>query len=374
MRSTLIISDLHLCPVDRRSECLSAHRRPENQPDASIASLLDAAVAKHCDEVVLNGDVFDFDTSDCIHRAPNDLAGYLDATLTDHMRVLAALGRVVRSGATLTFVGGNHDASLAYPSVRQTLAARIARTSGRTDGVRFRTWLHRTPDGVVIEHGHVYDPLCILEDPTKPSEVTVGAVVARRVSDILPCLNPHSSDPTGMRAAQFFNALKCAMQDGPGRMLETVVASAQALRELGSISTCRSAETDAALCAAAASETGIHSDMLTAHAKLFSAKMCLHDMNDEWRSRSAGTIERQKEAAEKIAAIHGARAVVMGHTHVPQSQQIAGTWFGNSGVWASEAGIGEGRNEAGHFVWIETDGERVRAATHPWMRRDSVAA
>jgi UDP-2,3-diacylglucosamine pyrophosphatase LpxH len=375
VRSTLVISDIHLCPVDRRTDCLSAHRRPENQPDEAVASLLNAAGTRSCTEVVLNGDVFDFDTSDCVSRTPDDLASYLDATLTDHARILAALGRLVRSGCPLTFVCGNHDAPLAYPAARKTLASRIAKTSGRNDGVQFRTWLHRTPDGIVIEHGHTYDPLCVLEQPGNPCETTVGAVIARRAADILPCLNPHNANPTALRAERYLSALKCAMQDGPERMLETVVASAEALRELENISTCRTDDTDRTLLIAAAAETGISSSRLAEHARLFSAKMCLSDMtkNPSWRERGSHTVERQKEVAGEIALIHNARAVVMGHTHMPQSTRLAKGWFGNSGVWASEAGIGTERNAAGHFVWIETDGANTRAATHPWQRRDTTA-
>lgn len=373
MRSTLVISDIHLCPVDRRSECLSAHRRPENQPDASVALLLDTAIAKGASEIVLNGDVFDFDTSDCVHRTPRDLAGYLDATLTDHMRVLATLGRAVRSGVTLTFVGGNHDAALAYPDVRQTLASRIARAgSVPNTGVQFRTWLHRTPDGIVIEHGHVYDPLCV---QLHPSETTIGAVIARRVNDVLPCLNPHDSNPTAMHTQQYLTALKCAMQDGSERLLETVVASAQAIRELSSVAPYRDAHT---LAACAAEETGISASMLLDHAALFSPKLCLRDLleDDAWHTHTHGpdTIQRQKDAADQIAVLHGARAVVMGHTHTPQGERLARTWFGNSGAWASEAGVaGPNRDAAGHFVWIESDGEHMRASMRAWRRRDTVA-
>jgi Calcineurin-like phosphoesterase len=71
------------------------------------------------------------------------------------------------AGHRLLIVSGNHDVELCWPAVRRAFRealARAAELEGRpldaaalAERVRFRAWFHVTEDGIYLEHGSQYD-------------------------------------------------------------------------------------------------------------------------------------------------------------------------------------------------------------------------
>ncbi len=81
------------------------------------------------------------------------------------------------------------DASLSSaPHARAALGARVV----------FRAWFHKTPDGIIVEHGNQYDAYCSYRYPMvpfrrKPGEIrpTMGSLVCRLLVSRMGYFNPH---------------------------------------------------------------------------------------------------------------------------------------------------------------------------------------
>jgi hypothetical protein len=222
MRHTVAISDIHLCEHEPESGLWMRYRQAPYAPDGEIAEMLDALrESVRGDELslILNGDVFDFDAprvvgTESVHhdlpRSAEHAVPTIEAILRDHAVFVAALGRVVADGHTVVFVSGNHDAQLTLPEVRRVVEARVIAAAREARGraleddtplaarVVFRSWFHRTPDGIVVEHGHQYDSYCSFRYPMSPFgrdpreiQPTMGSLVARHMSARMGYFNPH---------------------------------------------------------------------------------------------------------------------------------------------------------------------------------------
>jgi UDP-2,3-diacylglucosamine pyrophosphatase LpxH len=187
MRHTVILSDIHLWEAVAGDGLWMRYRQRRFFPDASIAALLAKLIAEAADgdlELVLNGDIFDFDVpradgheENC--RTEPAAAERIDRILDDHPLFLDALARLLLRGHRVVFVSGNHDVQLAFPAVRERIVRRIEAAAAsrpvRAEAVQavrvrvlFRAWFHRTVDGVHVEHGNQYDPYCVARYPQAP--------------------------------------------------------------------------------------------------------------------------------------------------------------------------------------------------------------
>ena len=177
MRHTVVLSDLHLWEAVDGDGLWMRYRQRRFFPDESIARLLEALTRDVADgdfELVLNGDIFDFDVPrpdgrDDTPHTEGDAARRIDRILDHHPGFVTALAKLVSRGHRVVFVSGNHDVQLAFAAVRERILARLESavaelSRGAAVGVRarvlFRAWFHRTRDGVHVEHGHQYDPYC----------------------------------------------------------------------------------------------------------------------------------------------------------------------------------------------------------------------
>ncbi len=159
--TVLVISDLHLAGGDPALE---------NWGDAQQAALESLLVATRPGgdladdqvELVIAGDCFDF------LLAQPELGARLTTDVTKahakwaaiagaHPAWLAALGDFTRlPGRRVTFLIGNHDLELAYPSIRARVRFAVAAAPG---AVRFcLTQAYQPLPDVVIDHGCQYDP------------------------------------------------------------------------------------------------------------------------------------------------------------------------------------------------------------------------
>lgn len=224
MRHTVVLSDIHLCEVERENGLWMRYRQRPFLPDPELAQMLAAVrdrVRGEALTLVLNGDVFDLDAPRVIgeksvfHDQPRDAAHAVPsmrAILDDHPVFVDALGRVLAEGHEIVLISGNHDVQLTLPEVRDivrdrlvaaTLGALAEAGKGRPRAqieakISFRSWFHRTADAIVIEHGNQYDFYCSFRYPMAPFgknggaiQPTMGSLAARNLIGRMGYFNPH---------------------------------------------------------------------------------------------------------------------------------------------------------------------------------------
>ena len=419
MHHTIIISDVHLSEVEPGTGPWMRYRQRAFLPDSEITRLLDAVCAKAANgraTLVLNGDIFDFDAPQVLgqtsvsHDLPRDAehaVPALAAILDDHPLFVAAVARVLAAGHDVVFISGNHDVLLTLPEVRALLASRLvdatiaarsddrARTSAtRADvasRIHFRAWFHRTTDGIIVEHGHLYDPYCTYRYPMVPYKparreivATLGSVGSRLLVSRLGFFNPHEErsiilTKTGylLHWARHYlpsrRSIALIWAYGTGRILWSLV------RER--IAPCRARFRENLR--ACMRETGASPFAIGRHARLFeppAEERFVRVARELWVDRAlvlcigallgvmllarlalpigltgalvppllvalyehlvpkvplTETWRRVGRAMRRIAAIHRTRAVVFGHTHHPEGVWENGSFFGNSGSWSA---------------------------------------
>lgn len=219
MRHTVVISDIHLCEVERSTGLWMRYRQAEFSPDRDLGEMIAELRRRVRGEVltfVLNGDVFDFDAPRVVDeesvfhdlpRTAENAVTTMGAILDDHPIVVDALGRLLAEGHTVVFISGNHDVQLTLPEVRAVLTERLvaAAAAGSEEGhealrarVAFRAWFHKTADGIVIEHGNQYDAFCSYRYPMAPFgrdakeiQPTMGSLATRNLISRMGYFNPH---------------------------------------------------------------------------------------------------------------------------------------------------------------------------------------
>jgi hypothetical protein len=138
--STLIVGDLHLFA--------DGDRRPA---EALVALLADDPDA----HVVFAGDTLDFAA-----EGSRDDARATTKLLAAFPALTRTLAERASRGVTTTFLAGNHDASVASPPVLAAIHAALELSPADRVNVRASPWFTRVgPEGDVhVEHGHVFDP------------------------------------------------------------------------------------------------------------------------------------------------------------------------------------------------------------------------
>ncbi len=415
VRHTVVVSDVHLCEgVDSAQDPLWLRwRHRENFPDADFAALVDRVLEvsqAHGDtvELVFNGDMFDFDappvidgdaTVDDLPRTESVAVRQIARILDDHPGYTAALGRILDGGHRVVFISGNHDPQMHFRGVQTILRQRLGEASGDVSlarNVLFRTWFHRTSDGVHIEHGNQYDPLCAFRYPMLPEhptfagdpsersiQPTVGSLAFRHLISHMGYFNPHV-DATWMldlpgyvsHWARYYcfspRSLATLWVTGAVRILASLVshrdpgdpqrmAANITLAAQETFSDPASVARHAALCAPPAEDSllRVAREFWLDRAVLSGATAAAVAANF-WVPRRLGlplamavpilaaayelatpkptlaeTYDHIASVGQGIAEIYHARAVLFGHTHIPYGRWNDGVFYGNSGTWSA---------------------------------------
>ncbi|MEZ4302107.1 MAG: metallophosphoesterase [Polyangiaceae bacterium] len=448
MRHVVAISDIHLSEVEPGTGLWMRYRQKEYAPSVEIAEMIDELRERvRGDELlfVLNGDVFDFDAPyvedgrSVHHDQPRDAAHaapFVARILRDHPALTEALGRIIADGQQVLFISGNHDAQLTLPEVRDVVrdaivaAARSADPAATTEDLRsrvlFRAWFHRTPDGVVIEHGHQYDTFCSFRYPMAPYgaepgliQPTLGSLVSRHYMARLGYFNPHV-DATFMltfwghlkhwaryyflsRRSQawiwLYGALAAlatlVVRRDPGDRARRADNARAAAAETGC--TLREVARHARLHAPpgedrlwrCARELWLDRALLTAsavalaavwlaswqHAFGVIASLCPVAMVAFDKVRPKPTLEDNwrtvQRCARQVAKVHRARAVIFGHTHTPEGVREGGVFYGNTGSWSAayrDVACTEPLFEERPLVWLKLDNDDLEGGLCVWKR------
>lgn len=237
---TVVVSDMHLseaAPRNPSRPLWMAYKQREHFIDRDFAALLRHFEAENPDdgepvEVVLNGDIFDFDNVIQLPAEPEGPVNWLarlrglsseewmsrfkiNCIIADHRVWFEALADFVRRGNRAVFVIGNHDGELHWPSVQQCIREALG-FSERDEAVRFCSWFYISAGDTFISHGHQFDPNCASKDPIHPFievhgrprvRVPFGDLAGRYMLNGMGYFNPHATENyimSGWQYVRFF--------------------------------------------------------------------------------------------------------------------------------------------------------------------------
>lgn len=221
---TAVISDLHLTeeePVNPKYPLWKKYKTREFFYDDELCYFLKEIEEKANGdkvELVLNGDIFDFDSVVTVPNQPTFRVSWLEQKrglepkaeksrfkiqkiLSDHDVFVEGLSAFIRAGHRVVFVIGNHDLELHFPEVQEEIRRRLNLTAYEQERVLFVEWFYISNADTLIEHGNQYDPYCLCEDPVNPFvkgynhislKLPFGNLACRYIMNGLGFFNPHT--------------------------------------------------------------------------------------------------------------------------------------------------------------------------------------
>jgi UDP-2,3-diacylglucosamine pyrophosphatase LpxH len=442
MRHTVVISDIHFSETEPTSGAWMRYRQKAFSPDgdlgAMISALLDSVRGQEL-TLVLNGDVFDLDAPRVVgqksefHNLPRDpdhAVPAVAAILRDCPLFIGGLGRVLSEGHTLVLISGNHDIQLTLPEVRAFVRSRILNAAiqaraengqgtdrgqvlALSDRILFRAWFFITADGILIEHGHQYDPFCAYRHPMMPYgrvsdeiQPTMASLGARLLVARLGHINPHTDSSVMLSRLEYIRHWIRYYLFSRRSIL--AIWAYGCVRTIGCLLRRRcppSLSRRRADIRACARETGASMRAIARHTRLFATPvedtpwLALREL---WIDRvlllllgtalgaavsffffhgllwgaAAGVLllaayerlfpkaplseswHRIGLVARHVAEIHGARAVIFGHTHHAEGRWQDGFFFGNTGTWSAmfrDVACTHALPSDRPLVWLTTD-------------------
>ncbi len=221
---TLVVSDIHLSETEKFDPARPLWKRyklPEHLIDSVFREFLDGMSAKIVDtiELILNGDIFDFDSVMRIpERAPfhvswlERLRGLASEEQKSRFKVrvilethpvwIDSLRRFLLAGNRVVFIIGNHDLELHWGSVRQDIVDSLDLPAKVRDQIRFCDWFYISNQDTLIEHGNQYDSYCLCANPIFPLikkgsrkiiRIPFGNLAGKYMTNGMGLMNPHAT-------------------------------------------------------------------------------------------------------------------------------------------------------------------------------------
>lgn len=228
--NTAVISDLHLTDAEpSRPRTKAKHplwkkfKTKEFFIDSTLVDFLNEIQIKSADkpiELVLNGDIFDFDSVLAYPEKPIFRFHWIETrrgllpkeerslfkisvVLEEHSVFIDALSKFIKNGNSLVIIPGNHDVELHFGKVQKKIIDALNLNAMDIKRVRFVHWFYISHNDTFIEHGNQQDPYCICENPLNPflvdyNELSIrlpfGNVATRYIMNGLGLFNPHVED------------------------------------------------------------------------------------------------------------------------------------------------------------------------------------
>lgn len=234
--TTLVVSDLHLTEEQKplaRAPLWKKFKSKEFFFDHIFADWLDFQTRTETVpiELVLNGDIFDFDSVTRYPEKPTfKVSSFeksrtlfsqkekslfkIDVIIETHPIWFDALRAFVEKGNKVVFVIGNHDLELHYEEVQRKVRKAITNESYGKDLITFCEWFYISHEDTHIEHGNQYDPYCVCQTPVFPLikakndfriRIPFGNLVARYMVNSMGFINPHSEDNYMFTLKEYIN-------------------------------------------------------------------------------------------------------------------------------------------------------------------------
>lgn len=223
---TAIISDIHLTeeePVNAKYPLWKKYKTRQFFFDDALSDFfhhIEEKAKGEKVELILNGDIFDFDSVLSIPEEPtfrvswlerkrglepkSDKAKYkIKKILKDHHEFVKALAGFINRGNKVVFVMGNHDLELQFLDVQNEVREQLKLSPREQENVRFVEWFYISNQDTLIEHGNQYDPYCQCEDPVNPFvkgynniylKLPFGNIACRYIMNGLGFFNPHTDN------------------------------------------------------------------------------------------------------------------------------------------------------------------------------------
>ncbi len=223
---TAIISDLHLTeeePANAKYPLWKKYKTREFFFDDALSEFLlhiEERANGESVELILNGDIFDFDSVLSIPAEPTFRVSWLERKrglepkadkskykikkiLGDHQPFILALSNFIKRGNKVVFVMGNHDLELHFPDVQTEIRDHLKLSTREQERVRFVEWFFISNQDTLVEHGNQYDPYCQCEDPVNPFvrgynniylKLPFGNIACRYIMNGLGFFNPHTDN------------------------------------------------------------------------------------------------------------------------------------------------------------------------------------
>lgn len=232
---TAIISDLHLCeeePVNKKFPLWKKYKTGEfffDQEFSDFLHFLHKKTKGKQIELILNGDIFDFDSVTQKPDAPpyriswfekktglkptEDKSAFkIRRILEHHPKWVEALKWFIDKGHRVIFIIGNHDLELHWPRVQEVILEVLEVSEEEKSQVRFNEWFYISNKDTLIEHGNQYDPYCLCQNPVSPYiqrfnqievRVPFGNLATRYLINRMGFFNPHVESNFIMSAMEY---------------------------------------------------------------------------------------------------------------------------------------------------------------------------
>jgi UDP-2,3-diacylglucosamine pyrophosphatase LpxH len=221
---TIIVSDLHLTDAELGQPGKSLwkrYKRPKFFIDQSFGRMLKYVQSKVEGapiELVLNGDIFDFDSVMRLPLHPGFPVSWIEkqrglfpeeeksrfkmeTILNDHGEWVRSIREFVRAGNSVVFVIGNHDIELHWPLVQKEIHRALDLSDDEKKQLRFCEWFYISNEDTAIEHGNQYDDYCVTMNPIHPFvkihkhahvRLPFGNISGRYMINGMGLFNPHA--------------------------------------------------------------------------------------------------------------------------------------------------------------------------------------
>ena len=385
-RDILVLSDFHMS-LGREPGAPVGYAHEEFRQDAAFARFLDHLIVRGADRfhLVLLGDLVDFLTADpAVGGGASAALAKLERIVAGHPAPFSVLGAFAVAGGRLTIVPGNHDVELLRPSVRRRLVELMVRNGDPSAPARvgFAPWIFHVPGVLYAEHGSQYHdinafPTLLSAADGDDIELPLGSQLALRALR----RREHGQSKAHDAAFALSAARTAAALGGPAERRRRAVYRAAVL-------------------AAAARDTGLRPETLTAidrlseRSALALGRRALRLAARRRANGSHGITDPPAPDTVDDAILRAARAVdgvlaregsavpfyAFGHTHraaqLPLREGERPAWYFNTGAWADGAAPPpflpylhierNGVPTARLLAW--NDAERVPAPLAPWVR------
>jgi UDP-2,3-diacylglucosamine pyrophosphatase LpxH len=233
---TFIVSDIHLADAELGLPGRSLwkrYKRPKFFIDQSFRRLLqylEGEIGSDPAELILNGDIFDFDS---VMRLPLHTSLHLswlerkrglypeeeksrfkmEVILADHPVFVNAVREFIQKGHSVVFIVGNHDMELHWPQVQREILRALQLAEDEEKRVRFCEWFYISNGDTAIEHGNQYDDYCVTTDPIHPFikkgrriqvRLPFGDIAGRYMTNGMGLFNPHVESSFLMELPEYF--------------------------------------------------------------------------------------------------------------------------------------------------------------------------
>ena len=234
---TAIISDLHLTEAQEPLEDRPLWKKYKTKQFFfdDVFSLFLEDIQKKAEnkpvELVLAGDVFDFDSVITVPKAPTYRISNLERSrglrpeeeksvfkirriIDSHWTWFKSLSDFIKAGNRVVFIIGNHDLELHYLKVQAEILRCLDLNDEDQEQIRFTEFFYISNKDTLIQHGNQYDPFCLIPDPLSPFlrkfdrieiRVPFGNLATRYLVNVMGFFNPYVESNYIMSAREYVN-------------------------------------------------------------------------------------------------------------------------------------------------------------------------